>query len=77
MHVHFMATMLVYFNVQYSMGTNYFLYCYGEMQAANRPSFVYYNTDNCNFANNGRITTASALLHSNGKSFSPVEYCTL
>ena len=39
--------MLVYYKVQYSMGEKHFHSRYEEMQAINRPSFAYYNADNC------------------------------
>ena len=44
-HVRFTSAMLVY-GIQWAKVKN-FHHRYEETQAANRPSFAYYNTDNC------------------------------
>ena len=52
----------VYYNVQYSMDEKHFHCRYGEMQAANRPSFAYYKADNClsNLCHDERIASCVA-----------------
>ena len=65
-HVSFTAAMLVYCNVQYSMGKKHFQCRYGEMQATNRPLFAYYNTiiqiiACTTYANDGQIATCTCV----------------